>query len=554
MTRSVVSGVARWPGVATINPMERFGRLDWHGAPRIAALSVLSLVGSTAVVAVLERVVRVPNAALVYLLAVLIAGAFGGTWPAVATAVASTLLYDFFFVEPLYTLRISDASEWLDLLLFLAVGVAIGRLSGLQAQRAAEAADRARESLAMFTVSRSLATSDDLPSATRTVLAQLADQGGTERLWVGLGPTVAGERIVADTGSGVPPVATWQIVLQRPVGEEPARWARTHVARSGAGRSPDGVAVHRIRIEVPGETLGSLWVLRTPGAPDPDRAATRILSAAADQLGQAVRRERLVADGVQAEVARRSERLMSALLDSVSHDLRTPLATIRAAAGSLLDESVRWSPTERTGALRSIDLEAERMNRLVRNLLDLSRIEGGALQPDLEPHDLDDLMAGVLHRIQTDKEMRVDIPDDLPPLLVDDLYLDEILTNLLENAIPYSGSVIRIRACEAAETPTGPAVEIAIEDDGPGVPDADLDRLFDKFYRVHRPLEGSRPGMGIGLTVAQGLSRAMHGDITAGRSELGGLAFRVRLPAVRLPGEVDADPMTGSGVRSGAGE
>lgn len=533
--------------------MDRFRRLRTRDVWRVVALTVLSLAGSTLVVALLERMVSVPNAASVYLLAVLIAGAFGGTLPAVGTAIASTLLYDFFFVEPFYTLRISDASEWLDLLLFLTVGVAIGRLSGLQAQRAAEAADRARESQALFAVSRSLATSDDLATAAQTVLAQLVGPGEAVRLWVGLGATVAGERIVADTVPGKAiPVPTWHVVLQRSSGEEPARWARTHVARSVAGRPTDAVAIHRIRIEVPGEVLGSLWLLRAAGAPDPDRAATRILSAAADQLGQAVHRERLVADGVQAEVARRSERLMSALLDSVSHDLRTPLATIRAAAGSLLDASVEWSAAEGTTALRSIDQEAERMNRLVRNLLDMSRIEGGALQPDLEPHDLDDVLSGVLHRIQAHKSVEVDIPPKLPPLLVDALYLDEILTNLVENALPYSGTLIRIRARESGG-PAAPAIDVIVEDDGPGVPDSDMDRLFDKFYRVHRPMEGSRPGMGIGLTVAQGLSRAMHGDISASRSELGGLAFRVRMPAVPLPRDMDDAPESEASGPDGAG-
>jgi two-component system sensor histidine kinase KdpD len=392
-------------------------------------------------------------------------------------------------------------------------------------------------------VSRSIATSDDLPTAAGTVLRQLAMASGMERLWLGLGPSVATERTVADTALGTPlPVPTWHVVLQRSLGEEPARWTRTHVGRPVSRGAPAGATVHRIRVEVPGEVLGSLWALRAAGTPDPDPAQTRILSAAADQLGQAVRRERLVADGVQAEVALRSEGLMSALLDSVSHDLRTPLATIRAAAGSLLDESVSWSPDERTAALRSIDLEAERMNRLVRNLLDLSRIEGGALHPELEPHDLDDLLNGVVHRVRSDKALDLEIPADLPPLVVDALFLDEILTNLIENAVAYAHSTIRVRARQLPGQ-TEPTVEVTVEDDGPGVPEMDMGRLFDKFYRVHRPLEGSRPGMGIGLTVARGLSRAMGGDIVAERGDLGGLALRVRLPAVLLPGDPDEDPV-----------
>ena len=518
-------------------------------ATRVSALSALSLAGSTAAIFLLEHVVRVPNAAPVYLLAVLTVGIFAGTIAAVATAIAAAFLYDFFFVDPVFTLTIADPSEWLNLVLFLAVGIAIGRLSALQAQRAAEAAERAREAQALFQVSRSLATSEDLATGAESVLRLLAAPGDSVRLWLGLGPTPAAERIIADTAVGTPPpVSKWQVVLQRSPDDEPARWARAHMA----GRPQDrptrgGGTVHRIRVEVPGEMLGSLWILRAAEAGEPDRAETRILSAAADQLGQAILRDRLIAEGLEAEVARRSEALMSALLDSVSHDLRTPLATIRAAAGSMLDASVAWSPAERTEALRSIDSEAERMNRLVRNLLDLSRIEGGALHPELEPHDLDDLVNRLVRRVQTEKSVAVDIPDDLPPLLVDDTYFEEVLTNLIENAVRYGGSLVRIGAREVGEAGSAPIVEVTVEDDGPGVPDADIGRLFDKFYRVRQPGETSRRGMGIGLTVAQGLTRAMHGDVIGMRSELGGLAFRVRLPAVDLPHDPDAELVVEAG-------
>ena len=512
------------------------------------ALAIVSLAGSTLAIALLEYAIHVPNAAPVYLLAVLTVGIFGGTLPAVLTAIVAAFLYDYFFVEPFYTLTIADASEWLNLVLFLAVGVAIGRMSALQTERAAEAAERAREAEALFAISRSLATTDDLPTAAATVLGQLAAPGTMDRLWLGLGASAAEETILADTASGTPlPAPTWKVVLQRTPDDQPAHWVRTHVGPGTSGRrmrARDGTTVHRIRIEVPGEALGSLWAVRAAGRSDPDRVETRILSAAADQLGQAVRRERLVAESLEAEVARRSEALMSALLDSVSHDLRTPLATIRAAAGSMLDEAVAWTPAERVAGLRSIDSEAERMNRLVRNLLDLSRIEGGALRPELEPHDLDDLVNRVVHRAHTDKTIDVALPADLPPLVVDDTYLDEVLTNLVENAVRYGGSVIRIRA---RRLPDGdaPAVEVTVEDDGPGVPDADIGRLFDKFYRVRGPRQGSRPGMGIGLTVAQGLARAMGGDVTADRSELGGLAFRVRLPFVDLPPDPDDELVAG---------
>ena len=175
--------------MATIVRMEGIrGRQGWAVA-RLAGLSILALAGSSLVVLLLERVVEVPSAASVYLLAVIIAGAFGGTLAAVGTAIASAFLYDFFFVEPIYTLRIADASELLNLLLFLAVGIAVGRLSGLQAERATEAAERARDAQALFAVSRSIATSDDLSDRRRDRPAP-ARHGGRD------GAALAGPRSV----------------------------------------------------------------------------------------------------------------------------------------------------------------------------------------------------------------------------------------------------------------------------------------------------------------------------------------------------------------------
>jgi two-component system sensor histidine kinase KdpD len=510
--------------------------------PRAAATIFAALAISTVVIALLEQVVTVPYASPVYLIAVLVAGVVGGTAPAIATAVASFLLYDFLFVQPLYTLTVSDPNEWLNLLLFLAVAIVISRLAALQAERAEEATRRAREAQALFSISRALATSQGLEDAAGPITTEIARSTAMDRVWLGLGPTPGEERIVADTRRGeAVPASPIQVVLERTAGDEPARWSRTHVTSGVPRRGGNAPAtIYRARVEVPGEVLGSLWALRAGKARDPDRAETRIIAAAADQLGQAVRHDRLVAESLQAEVARQSEALKSALLDSVSHDLRTPLATIRATAGSLLDHEVDWTPVEHDDALRSIDAEAERMNRLVRNLLDLSRIEGGALHPDLEPHDVDECVGRVLRHVSTARPIDVTIPGDLRPLMVDDTYLDEVLTNLIENAVRYGGDKIRVTA---TERPDDDVVEIRVEDDGPGVPEEDRARLFEKFYRVRRPGEGSRRGMGIGLTVAQGLARAMGGEIVADRSDLGGLAMTVSLraaPPFADDGESDA--------------
>lgn len=507
------------------------------------AVTGASLIVATLAIAVLVHGVRVANAAPVYLLPVVLSGMFFGTAPAVGAALASFLLYDFFFVTPYYTLTIAEPDEWLALLTFLVVAVAIGRLAGLQRSREQEAQERAREAQALFSISRALGETRTVGEAAPLVMERLAGAASMDRIWFGLGPSPAEERIVADTAPGEPlPVPAWHVILQRAPGDEPARWVRTHVgrgsdARPGGRPAGQAIGVHRVKVEVPGELLGSVWALRPAALGDPGRPETRILSAAADQLGQAVVRDRVATESTNAEIAKRSEALKTALLDSVSHDLRTPLATIRAAAGSMLDPAVTWSLAEQRDAFASIDLEAERMSRLVRNLLDLSRIEGGALRPELGPQDLDDILGRALGRLQvpSGRNVVLELPDDLPPLLVDDILLDQILTNLVENAVRYGGPTIRVRA---VDRPADRAVDVLVEDDGPGVEDPDLDRIFEKFYRGRQGSRRSSRGMGIGLTVVAGLTREMRGSVRAGRSELGGLAVTVTLPAASLPASV----------------
>lgn len=513
-----------------------------------------ALVASSAAIALVAQL-GVTHAAPIYLLAVVAVGMRWGTIPAIATSLAAFLAYDFLFVQPLYTFTISSPDEWLNLLLLLAVAVAIGRLVAIQAERTAEVAQRAREAQALFGISRALAETRTVEEAAPIVLERLAAATAMDRIWFGLGPSPVEEKTIADTSPGEPlPIPAWQVILQRSPGDEPARWVRMHVATAAVRRNEGRATMHRVRVEASGEALGSVWALRSRDEREPDRAETRILSAAADQLGQAIVRDRVGLERTNAEVARRSEALKTALLDSVSHDLRTPLATIRAAAGSMLDDSVGWTAQDRQEAFQAIDTEAERMGRLVRNLLDLSRIEGGALKPELEPCDLDDLIPQVVSRAgaATTKHVRVELPDFVPPVLADQLYLGQVLANLLENAIRHGGDEVRVRA---SRCPDG-LVEISVEDDGSGVPKAALPHLFEKFYQAGPPGEAKRRGMGIGMTVVEGLTRAMHGEVAAGRSDLGGLRVDVRLRPATMPDQLAKVSATvlGAGTDGPTGE
>jgi two-component system sensor histidine kinase KdpD len=237
----------------------------------------------------------------------------------------------------------------------------------------------------------------------------------------------------------------------------------------------------------------------------------------------------LAAESQAAEIARQSDALKSALLQSVSHDLRTPLATIRAAAGTLrpgnnLDEEGRRESTD------AIDREVEYLNRLVTNMLDLSRIEAGALRAERDVFELEDLLGRTLERFAPRLAGRpVDVALDAPPVEADPVFLDSAVTNALENALKYTPPGTRIRMAATAMA-DGRTVRLTIEDAGPGVPPASLPLLFDKFYRVPGAAGGSRSGTGVGLAVVKGLVEATGGQVVARPSVLGGLALDMDLP------------------------
>src|SRR5574338_1237094 len=215
-------------------------------------------------------------------------------------------------------------------------------------------------------------------------VARLARRAtGMTSLWIALGPDDASERVVALDGPAPPPGQPLHWVLRRMPGDEPAQWIRIHTGGARQRLPGGGQAAYRVRIEVGARSLGSIWATRATREGRPDRSATRLLSAAADQLGQALTHDELAAEAGAAEVAQQSDALKSALLQSVSHDLRAPLATIRAAAGTLRPDS-ELDAAGREANAAAIEREVARLDRIVANLLDLGRIEAGALRANLD--------------------------------------------------------------------------------------------------------------------------------------------------------------------------
>lgn len=498
---------------------------------RLVIVPVLLLAAATAAVTVLEQVLGVGNASSAYLVAVVLAALLAGTAGAVVTAVGSALVYNFLFTEPRFTFTINDPSVLLEVVLLLFVGVVTGELAALQRQRADAATAREREAVALFGISRSLATRESMAEALRSILAVIATEAGLERVWVGFGAEPTAETVAADTGDGAAPAAPGRLkVLQRAPGDQPARWVL--VQRPGGARTATSHDTYRVRIEASGELLGSIWAIRDRDAGEPDRVQTRLLAAVADQVGQAVSHERAAAQRREAEIARQSDALKTALLQSVSHDLRTPLATIRAAVGSLRPGGP-FTDEDRVAGADAIEREVAYLDRLVRNLLDLSRIEAGALRANRDVFDLDDLLARALQSVRARLGTRtLDVDLRSSPVEVDPVFVDEAVANVLDNAVRHTpdGSRIRVEAHDRdADT-----VLLTIEDDGPGVAPELRERLFEKFYRASRSEVSRREGTGIGLSVARGLVEASGGSVTARQADLGGLAVDLVLPARRV--------------------
>jgi two-component system sensor histidine kinase KdpD len=500
-------------------------RLDRGALLRLAAVAFPSLLVATVGVAILQDGLGVPNPSALYLVAVLATALVSGTSGAIATSMAAFVLYNYLFTEPRYTLSMHEPGVWLSVVLLLFVGVVVGQLAAVVRSRAEIASAREREARALFRVSRALATRASTDAVLADIAAIVAAETDMSGIWFGIGQQ-PNERVVAGPHGDLPARPALVNVLRRMPGDEPAEWVRVHNSRDRATSSVE-TELYRVHITAGDGELGSIWATRDRRCREPSHVETRLMAAAADQVGQALSQDRFAADSRTAEVARQSDALKSALLQSVSHDLRTPLATIRAAAGSIAADGL--DANARRESAEAIDREAEYLNRMVGNLLDLSRIEAGVLHPEHEVFEIDDLVGSALSRLRPRLGSRsIILATTAAPVSADPLLVDQALTNLLDNAVRHSPPPAPIKI--SATDLDAEFVRLTVEDGGAGVPPDTYDRLFDKFYRSPGRSGIAREGTGIGLSVVRGLVGAMGGRVTARKSSLGGLAIDVDLP------------------------
>jgi two-component system, OmpR family, sensor histidine kinase KdpD len=483
-------------------------------------VSTLTVAVALLIAFAIDHFITVPNISLVFLSAVLFSAIAYGLLPSLYAAFLSVLAYNFFFLPPLYTFTIADPANVVALIFFGIVAVFTSNLTARTRSQAITAQSRAKATAELYAFSRKVAGIGELDDLLWAFCHQVALM--LKLRIVMLLPE--GDTIVLR--AGYPPEDTLDAA-----DVAAAKWTWDH--NRPAGRGADTLpGAKRLFLPVRTERgpVGVLGIDRDRPGPLLTPDERRLLDALTDQTAVAIERIRL-AEGIdEARVQAETERLRGTLLSSISHDLRTPLASIIGSITALRSTDARLTAEAREELMATIHEEAERLNRFVGNLLDTTRLEAGAIEFKREMVDLAELVETALRRaarILAHHRVEVDLAADLPMVPIDVALFEQALFNLLDNAAKYAprGSLVRIRGYRA-----GRSVAIEVEDEGPGIPPEHLERIFDKF---HRASEGdNRPaGTGLGLSICRGFVEGLGGRIAAAnRSDRSGAQFTITLP------------------------
>jgi two-component system sensor histidine kinase KdpD len=491
-------------------------RPRWKVGADYAAVTLL-VAAATGIAAVLDRFSMGGDLAMIFLASVLVSGLSFGLRPALWASFLTILSYNYFFIEPRFTLAIGHAADVLTYTIFLAVAAASGWLTGRVRDQARLSARRAAVVTALLAASRRLSGAANQEETAR-VLAEQASAAAGGRAVVLLPKDQDLSQVASAPGE----------VILNTAEMAGARWAwqKGEAAGVGTGTLPQLGWTFRPLVGVRGRAgVAGVEVRGLEGL-----AEERLVNAMLDQGAVALERAQLAAVTVENEALRRSDKLRAALLNSISHDLRTPLSTVLGSATTLIDYGATLKPAVASDLLVSIREEAERLNRYVGDLLDMTRLEGGALRTRAEWTDARDVLGAAIARVERrlgNRRLTRDFPPDLAVVRVDPGLLEQAIVNVLENAIAYSpdGSVIEVAAYEDRGS-----VLISIEDEGPGIPKAEIDRIFEKFRRLEEPTDRAThasKGAGLGLSIARGFIEAMGGRIAAASPLLDGRGTRI---------------------------
>lgn len=517
----------------------------WSPADRARALVAFGAV-AVATIAMLpwRESLGILNVSLIFLLIVFIVAFRAGSRAATLSALMSFLLFDFFFIPPYHTFNIASRDHVLALFVYVTVAIATGRLvSHLQGRT--DQAERAEARATLLAELNSAliggVTLHSILSAIVERVVNLIDAASAQILVPNEDGSFAPrasfpERSPLDRQDLA--VASWVFENRQPSGRRAiagtpfGRWRKPGDTRSRA--------LLMLPIATTDRAIGVLAIEQAEGAPPISVDAELVLVTFAAQAALAIDRTRLTEEAARSAALAQSDELKSALLAAVSHDLRTPLATIKASTTSLLDTSVQWDEATKREFLAGIDEETDRLTLMVSNLLDLSRIEGGALKPDRDWTDGAELINDVVRRLRSrasanGKTLTVDVPDDLPLLWLDYIEIAEVLLNLGDNSLKYSpeGSTVRFKL-----EITSDFARFSVADDGPGMSKRDSNRVFAKFVRGDTA--GKSIGAGIGLSISKGLVEAHGGKIWL-ESEIGrGTTVFFTIPLAQSDVAIDA--------------
>jgi two-component system, OmpR family, sensor histidine kinase KdpD len=487
----------------TVKPPARSWR-QWAGYLGAVGLVIVA----NALAFFFDRYAAGGDLAMIFLASVLISGLAFGLRPALAAGVLAALTYNFFFLEPRFSLEIGHAGDVFTFIVLIAVAGVTGWLTGRVRDQVILSANRAAAVTALLAASRRLSAATT-QAETAQALAEQASAASGGRSVV-LMPQEADGQLVQTAGSpNMSPLSAGAMAA--------ARWAwdKSEASGAGTGTLPQVGWTFRPLVGLRGRAgVAGVEVTGREGAYD-----ERLVAAMLDQGAVALERAELAAATVENEALRRSDKLRAALFNSISHDLRTPLSTVLGSATTLIDYGKTLKPDVRADLLISIREEAERLNRYVGDLLDMTRLEGGALKTRSEWTDVRDVLAAAIKRVERrlgGRTLTRDFPPELTSIQLDSGLLEQAIVNVLENAIAYSpdGSAVEVAAFEDRGN-----VVICIEDEGPGIPKADIERIFEKFRRLVEPSDRSRgdpsKGAGLGLSIAKGFIEAMNGRIAA---------------------------------------
>lgn len=491
----------------------------------LGSLAALAGVGlTTAVIQAVPGAAAISNISSLYLLAVLATALRFGSTPAIVASLLSFLAFNWFFTQPRYTLRVAAPGDWLALLMFLLTAITTGHLTAAARRQAQEAQRRERETAALADASRAAAAQPNRNQALRDVLARL----------VRVLPVSEAAVLTADEPE--PEVAAhW-----------PAEGGGAVGVRDGSRQVLRGEAPLGRAAPSPGEahTSGEQWIFlpltaessvlgvlqaRLPGEYSVTAAERRVVDSLANLAAVILEREQHNREQAKAQALAEADRLKTALLSMVSHDFRSPLASIKASATACLQGEDHSDPAVQHDLHLGIIREADRLNGMVGNILALSRLEADAWRPQREEAALEEVVEAARSGLPRGDNERVEVAlgEDLREVWLDPVQIGQVLHNLLDNALKYSPGGLRV---ELRVLRSERELIFEVADRGPGLPAGEEQRVFERFYRAPALRESAVPGVGIGLSVCRGLVEAHGGTLTAENREGGGAVFRMVLP------------------------